>query len=83
MGTDPIIKKLLLLNSHIAQGVTEMPIVHINVWEGFGKEKAKPTIRNITQVFVDQGIPREAVEIVITEIPKTHWRIGGKPASEL
>lgn len=60
-----------------------MPIVRIDAWEGFGTEKAKTTIRNITQVFVDQGIPGEAVEIVINEIPKTHWGKGGKPASEL
>lgn len=42
-----------------------MPVVHINAWEGFGEEKAKTTIRNITQVSVDQEIPREAVEIII------------------
>lgn len=60
-----------------------MPIVHINAWEGFGEEKAKTTIKNITQVFVDQGIPKEHVEIVIHEIPKTHWGKGGKPCSEL
>ncbi|MFX0212170.1 MAG: 4-oxalocrotonate tautomerase family protein [Candidatus Hodarchaeota archaeon] len=28
------------------------------------------------------GIPAHAVEIIINEIPKTHWGIEGKPASE-
>jgi 4-oxalocrotonate tautomerase len=59
-----------------------MPVVHVNVWEGFGKEKTKIVIKNITKVFVDLGIPSEAVEVIVHEIPKTHWGIGGVPASE-
>lgn len=59
-----------------------MPIVHVNVWEGFGKEKTKNVIQKITQVFVDLEIPREAVDVIVHEIPKTHWGIGGETASE-
>jgi 4-oxalocrotonate tautomerase len=59
-----------------------MPVVHVNVWEGFEKEKIKIVIKNITKVFVDLGIPAEAVEVIVHEIPKTHWGIGGVPASE-
>jgi 4-oxalocrotonate tautomerase len=59
-----------------------MPIVHVNVWEGFGKEKAKTVIQKITKVFVDLGIPEQAVEVIVHEIPKSHWGIGGAPASE-
>ena len=59
-----------------------MPIVHVNVWEGFGEEKAKTVIRNITNVFVDMSIPAYAVQVIVHEIPKSHWGIGGEPASE-
>jgi len=59
-----------------------MPIVHVNVWEGFGKEKTKTVIQNITKVFVDLGIPAQAVEVIVHEIPKSNWGIGGVPASE-
>jgi 4-oxalocrotonate tautomerase len=59
-----------------------MPIVHVNVWEGFGKEKAKAVIQNITQVFVDLGVPAYAVEVIVHEIQKSHGGIGGEPASE-
>ena len=58
-----------------------MPILHVNVWEGFGQEKAKTTIQNITKVFVDLGIPNQAVEVIVYEIQKSHWGIGGEPAS--
>jgi len=59
-----------------------MPIVQVNVWEGFGKEKVKILIQNITKVFVDLGIPEQAVEVLVYEVPKSHWGIGGEPASE-
>lgn len=59
-----------------------MPLVQVSVWKGFGKEKAQAVIKNITRVFVDLGIPEQAVEVLIQEIPKTHWGIGGEPASE-
>jgi len=59
-----------------------MPIVHVNVWQGFGEEKARKLIQGITQVFVSLDIPEQAVQVVIQEIPKTHWGIGGQPASE-
>jgi 4-oxalocrotonate tautomerase len=28
------------------------------------------------------GIPEQAVEVIVHEIPKSHWGIGGKSASE-
>ncbi|MFB0501860.1 MAG: 4-oxalocrotonate tautomerase family protein [Candidatus Bathyarchaeia archaeon] len=59
-----------------------MPIVHVNVWEGFGEEKTKTVIQKVTRVFVDLGVPAHAVEIIVHEIPKSHWGIGGEPASE-
>jgi 4-oxalocrotonate tautomerase len=59
-----------------------MPTIHVNVWEGFGEEKTKNVIKEITKVFVDLDIPAHAVEVIIHEIPKSHWGIGGEPASE-
>jgi len=59
-----------------------MPVVHVNVWKGFGEDRIKTVIAGITNVFVDIGIPLQAVEVIIHEIPKTHWGIEGKPATE-
>jgi len=59
-----------------------MPTVHVNVWKGFGEERVKTVIQNITKVFVNLGVPAHAVEVIVHEIPKSHWGIGGEPASE-
>ncbi|MFQ5834273.1 MAG: 4-oxalocrotonate tautomerase family protein [Candidatus Thorarchaeota archaeon] len=59
-----------------------MPIVHVNVWKGFGEENVKTVIQRITKVFVDLDIPEEAVEVIVHEVPESHWGIGGEPASE-
>jgi 4-oxalocrotonate tautomerase len=59
-----------------------MPIVRVDFWEGVGDEQVKTMISGITQVMVDIGVPEHAVEVIVYEIPKTHWGVGGKPASE-
>ncbi len=59
-----------------------MPIVRVDFWEGVGQEQVKTMIRGITDVMVGIGVPEQAVEVVIYEIPKTHWGVGGRPATE-
>ena len=59
-----------------------MPVVHVHFWEGVGKEKVKTMIQGITKVIVDLGVPEHAVEVIVHEIPKTHWGIGGIPSSK-
>lgn len=59
-----------------------MPIVHVYVWKGFSNEAKKKVISGITNVFAEMGIPKEAVEIVIHDIPKEDWGVGGEQASE-
>lgn len=59
-----------------------MPIVHVNFWEGVGQPQVKKMIRGITDVMMDIGVPEQAVEVIVHEIPKTHWGVGGEPASE-
>jgi 4-oxalocrotonate tautomerase len=59
-----------------------MPIVQVSVWEGMPLENKKKTVEGITKVFVDLGVPKEAVEIVIYEVPKSNWATGGVVHSE-
>ncbi len=59
-----------------------MPIVRVDFWEGAGKEQVKKMIRGITDVMVEIGVPEQAVEVIVYEVPKTHWGVGGEPCSE-
>ena len=59
-----------------------MPIIRVDFWEGVGKLQVKKMIRGLTDVMVDLGVPEQAVEVIVYEIPKTHWGVGGEPASE-
>ncbi|MHA1273088.1 MAG: tautomerase family protein [Promethearchaeota archaeon] len=59
-----------------------MPLANIYVWKGISEEIIEKIIRGITDVFVSVGIPEKAVEVIVNEIPKTHWGIGGQPATK-
>ena len=59
-----------------------MPIIQVSVWKGMSLENKKKTVEGITRVFEDLGVPRETVEIVIYEAPKTNWATGGQLHSE-
>ena len=36
----------------------------------------------MTKVLVDLGVPAQAVEVIIHEVPKEDWGVGGERASE-
>ena len=59
-----------------------MPVVHVYVWSGFSDEAKRKVIAGITNLFTEMGIPKEAVEVIIHEIPKENWGIGGEQASK-
>jgi 4-oxalocrotonate tautomerase len=59
-----------------------MPIVEVKMWKGVSDDAVEHIISGITKVMVELGIPERAVEVIIEEIPKSHWGIGGKPASK-
>ena len=60
-----------------------MPIVEVKMWKGVSEHAVERIISGITKVLVDQGIPERAVEVLVYEVPKAHWGIGGKPASKI
>jgi 4-oxalocrotonate tautomerase len=62
--------------------VEDMPIVHVYMWSGVSREAKARIIKGITKVFEELGIPGHAVEVVILEVPKENWGIGGEQASE-
>jgi 4-oxalocrotonate tautomerase len=61
---------------------TTMPIVHVYMWSGLSREAKARIIKGITKVFEELGIPGQAVEVVIHEVPRENWGVGGEQASE-
>jgi 4-oxalocrotonate tautomerase len=59
-----------------------MPLVQVTLWEHMSLQNKKKTIEGITQVFEELGVPKEAVEIIIYETPKSNWATGGQLHSE-
>ncbi|MEM3697421.1 MAG: tautomerase family protein [Candidatus Bathyarchaeia archaeon] len=59
-----------------------MPVVQVSVWAGMSQESKRKIVEGVTKVLEDIGIPKEAVEIIIYETPKTNWATGGKLHSE-
>ena len=60
-----------------------MPIVRIDMWQGRTVAQKKKLIQEITDVFVRIGTPKDAVQVIIREIPKDDWGIKGEVASEI
>jgi len=59
-----------------------MPVVRIDLWKGREKEKKEELIEKVTSAVADAiGCSTEAVQIIINEVDKDNWGIGGTPAS--
>ena len=59
-----------------------MPVVTVEMWEGRTIEQKKQLVEGITSSFVKIGTPAQAVQVIIKDVPKHNWAIGGKLASE-
>jgi 4-oxalocrotonate tautomerase len=59
-----------------------MPVVTVEMWEGRTVEQKKQLVEGITDTFARIGVPREALHIIIQDIPKHNWGHAGKLASE-
>ena len=59
-----------------------MPVVKIDLWKGRERETKKELIKKVTSAVVDAiDCPAEAVQVIINEVDKDNWGIGGVPAS--
>lgn len=59
-----------------------MPLAQIYMWQGISQDIVNKIIAGVTDVFVGLGIPKQAVEVLVLELPKAHWGIEGLPATE-
>ena len=61
-----------------------MPFAQIYILEGRTPEQKKAVIEKVTQALVEAvGAPIQTVRVVIREVPKTNWGIGGVSAKDL
>jgi 4-oxalocrotonate tautomerase len=59
-----------------------LPVVQVSVWAGISDENKKKIVEGITRVIEEVGVPREAITIIIYEVPKADWASGGQLHSE-
>jgi 4-oxalocrotonate tautomerase len=55
-----------------------MPFLEINLWKEFDEKKKTALIAKVTDTVVEVvGCPKEAVHIIIREVPKENWADSG------
>ena len=60
-----------------------MPLVKIDMWPGRTTEQKEKIIKNVTSAMCDAvGCPKEAVWIVINDVPKENWGDSGEQMSK-
>ena len=61
-----------------------MPFAQIFMIEGRSEEQKRAVIEKVTQALVEAlDAPQQSVRVMINEVPKTNWGIGGVSAKDL
>lgn len=61
-----------------------MPIATINIVEGRSDDKKEKLIEKVSLAIAESlDAPLETVRVIINEMPKQHFGIGGKSAKKL
>ncbi|MBC8009637.1 MAG: 4-oxalocrotonate tautomerase family protein [Burkholderiales bacterium] len=61
-----------------------MPLAQIHILEGRTDEQKSAVIEKVSAALAEAlGVPLDAVRVVIAEVPKTQWGIGGKSVKAL
>ncbi|AXF57199.1 4-oxalocrotonate tautomerase [Salicibibacter kimchii] len=61
-----------------------MPLINVQILEGREPEKIESLIENVSEAVSESlDAPKENVRVTVTEVPKTHWAVGGKSMKQL
>ena len=61
-----------------------MPIAQLYIIEGRTDEQKETLIRQVSEAMANSlDAPLERVRVLITEMPKNHFGIGGEPARKV
>jgi len=59
-----------------------MPLVTVTMWPGRSDDAKRRIVARITDLFEQEGVPRDSVTVIIYEVPKNHWAESGKLCSD-
>ncbi len=61
-----------------------MPLAMLHILEGRDEQKKAALIAAVTEaISTTLNAPRESIRVLIQEIPKTQWGVGGKTIKDL
>lgn len=57
-----------------------MPLCEITLIEGRTAEQKRDLMKNVTEaIHTSIDAPKEAIRVVLREVPAAHWAVGGIP----
>lgn len=60
-----------------------MPLIEVTLAEGRSPEKLRALISKLTDAVVETGVAKkEAVRVILREVPKSHWAAGDETLAE-
>ena len=60
-----------------------MPLIQVTLVQGRTPEQLRALISSLTAAVVDSiGAPKEAIRVVLNEVPDTHWAAGDVTIAE-
>lgn len=58
-----------------------MPVVNVSWWRGAGEPARRQLVSELTEsVSRIAGCPEAAVTVIVTDVEKDHWAVGGRLA---
>ena len=60
-----------------------MPLIEVTLAQGRSPEKLRALISKLTEAVVETGVAKkEAVRVILREVPKSHWAAGDETLAE-
>ncbi|WP_415236360.1 2-hydroxymuconate tautomerase [Sneathiella sp.] len=60
-----------------------MPMIRVEMFAGRSAEQKKTLIKSLTKATSEAiGVSVASIDVVITEVAKENWGLGGEPANE-
>jgi len=61
-----------------------MPIANLQILEGRAPEQKRELIRAVTAAIAESlQVKTDSIRVIIQEVPREHWGVGGASAREL